>query len=204
MSSKPYSKPIAVKITDFIQFGCPFCGFRWPETTEKNRDDTPVMNCPECSTLFAIFRDNQTEAQCYFYGGQPILIEHPRMGIPFHGHLPVAPPGSNGQYFYPLGIKDRMSVSCLICGGVVKIRQSLIGYVHGKVAGNRINTMFPKRALVTHENNQPDKTLVIIGGCNKHQWVIERLSHIISENGNIITAEIVKAVIRNGPYPPQR
>lgn len=81
-----------IRISDWRQFGCPFCGYRKGINCKFSDDGTEVTcDCGHCHKGFAILNDEATHStHNYGTADEPRFIPisvHPRVGTPCNGKV---------------------------------------------------------------------------------------------------------------------
>ena len=182
---------IAVKFSEDDKYGCPNCGCdRWI------RDSSYCGNqvggtCKSCGIHYMIVHDSLTQDDISISYGtgrkdkdgkdifeKPIIIPHPRKGIPkWHYETPDIRP-ENGEYWSSRGIGYDLS-----------------GFVKSKQAGERLLEMVKEvlgvdkpKSWLDYRDSEPDW---IQFKFQKEEFDLEKLDKMASENNDIITKDIL-------------
>lgn len=84
---------MAISYSDFLKYGCPFCGCDYARSGNVSGGGTSIGACKECDSCFVILADGIRKASFGFETNQkdengetvfeyPELQAHPRNGIP--------------------------------------------------------------------------------------------------------------------------
>ena len=183
---------IAVSGIEFIEFGCPHCGYR-SGTSPISGHGSAVFKCgsADCGKISCILAQGITKSSIGFGGFYPELQAHPRRGIPSHGQPDKRPEGG-GEFFRSRGI-GMDHCSCFVCGtkGLVYL-SNIAAFVQCKEAGERVVAMFSQGARLDYRAHEPDRVQVKIGACDEHLSNLERLD-TLTRDGIITKARITSA-----------
>lgn len=78
MKTEEKYEVIAISLTDFERFGCPYCGFRSPASS-MSVGDTAVCECGknECGKTFCVLADGVARSSIVVRDSIPELRSHP-------------------------------------------------------------------------------------------------------------------------------
>jgi hypothetical protein len=189
MSQDAYT-PVAVRFSEFQEFGCPYCGYRSVNPVISGRG-TAVVVCGECGKQSAAVEEGFTHSSIGINDDFPPVIGHPRRGTPSHGR-PDTRPEKGGEYFTSRGIGSEWDLECFCCGGEKTLRPNIAAYVRTREAGERVVAMFETGARLDFRPRTPDYVQVKIGACEQHKYRLEKLSNLTYEADGIITAEMIE------------
>lgn len=180
---------LAVKGSEYLEFGCPNCGCDYTVRDNGFIGNQPSGTCKHCNFHYQILADGLTKSDVKFGTGRKdengkvimesaILIPHPRKGIPkWHWEAPDEKP-DYGEYWNPRGIGYDLS-----------------GFVKSKQAGERILQMV--KEVLGKEN--PDSWLDyreyepnwIQFKFQKAEFDLDELFDMVMNNNYILTKEIL-------------
>ncbi len=189
--------PIAVSLSEHKEFGCPHCGYRsGSKLLEYN--GSASWKCGECGKYSCILADGRKKSGIGFGNYYPELQDHPRRGTPSHGRRDKKPEGG-GEFFHPRGIGLDDCV-CFVCGTHDRdgkgntMLHNIAAFVECKASGERIVSMFKKRARLDYREYEPDRVQVKVGACDTHLSNLKKLGELTGE-GIIKVEYIAKAKI---------
>lgn len=182
---------IAVNCEEEKLYGCPNCGCDTWIRDSCYRGDQPSGTCKSCGLHYQIFANGITKSSVGFGTNRkdmngntimeyPVLISHPRKGIPsWHWEAPDLRP-EYGEYWNPRGIGYDLS-----------------GFVKSKKAGERLLEMV-KEVL---GNDSPSSWLDwrefepewIQFKFQKEEFDLEKLEQMVIDNDRILNKEILIA-----------
>lgn len=179
---------LAVYYKEVELYGCPNCGCDTWTRDSCYRGDQPTGTCKSCGLHYQILADS-TKPEIQIGTGRkdkdgkdimeyPILIPHPRKGIPkWHYELPDIRP-EYGEYWQPRGIGYDLS-----------------GFVKCKQAGIRILEMVREvlkkdipESWLDYREHEP---FWIQFKMQKSEFNLEKLQKMVQDNDGIITKEIL-------------
>lgn len=180
---------IAVNYLEDEEYGCPNCGCDraiWDSCYIGNQ---PGVTCKNCGLHYQIMGKGITKSEVGFSTGRvdengktimeyPVLIPHPRKGIPkWHYENPDIRP-EYGDYWSPRGIGYDLS-----------------GFVKSKKAGERILDMVKDvlktdnpKSWLDYRESEPDW---IQFKFQKEEFDLEKLRQSAIDNDNVLTKEIL-------------
>ena len=180
---------LAVNIHEEEKYGCPNCGCDRRIRDSSYRCDQPGVTCRACGLHYQIFADGITKSSVRFSTNRkdkngktiteyPILIPHPRKGIPkWHYENPDIRP-EYGEYWKSRGIG-----------------YDLAGFVKSKLAGERILEMVKEvlgvdnpASWLDYREREPEW---IQFKFQSEEFKLEKLDKLSRENNGIITKEIL-------------
>ncbi len=180
---------LAVYYEEQNLYGCPNCGCDTTIRDNCYRGDQPTGTCKSCGLHYQILADKDTKQAVRFGTGRkdengkdimefPIIIPHPRKGIPkWHYELPDVRP-EYGEYWQPRGIGYDLS-----------------GFVKCKQAGIRILEMVREvlkkdipESWLDYREHEP---FWIQFKMQKTEFDLEKLEKMVNDNNGIITKEIL-------------
>lgn len=181
---------IAVNSDEEKEFGCPSCGCDTWTRDNCYRGDQPAGTCKSCGLHYQIMATGITKSSMGFGTGRkdaegndifeyPVVIPHPRKGIPaWHYEVPDLRP-EYGEYWSPRGIGYDLS-----------------GFVKSKQAGERLLEMVKEVLDVETPSSwldyRPSEPEWIQFKFQKEEFDLEKLRESCCET-KIITKEILQA-----------
>lgn len=183
---------IAVSVTEFREFGCPYCGFNSGSVPVSGQGAAAFIcgDDENCGKNCVVLADDLTISPMGVGGVYPEVQPHPRRGTPSHGREDKRPEGG-GEFFSPRGIGLDTTPGCFVCGGPQAMLNNIAAFVRTKTAGERVVAMFEKGAWLDYRPSEPDWVQVKIGACDPHLPKLERLMALAREK-KIITAEMIE------------
>lgn len=185
-------QPIAVSRKDYVDFGCPYCGYRSGISPISARG-TAVVICGECDRGFAVLGDGVAKSTIGFGEFYPELQPHPRDGTLAHGRPDLRPEGG-GEYFQSRGI-GYDSCTCFVCGTNDRdgrghsMLNNIAAFVRCRDAGVRVVAMFAQGARLDYRDFEPDYVQVKVGACDEHLLNLKRLHKLVKDG--VIKPEMV-------------
>lgn len=182
---------IAVSVTEYAAFGCPYCGYR-SGYSQLSCQGTTSRTCGDCGKCCAVLAEGVTKSaigfgeNCY----QPSLQDHPRRHIPSHGR-PDERPAGDGEFFASRGIGLETTPGCFVCGGKSRLLNNIAAFVRTKEAGERVVTMFQTGAKLDYRDFEPDRVQIKVGACDAHLPNLYQLDHLVEDG--ILTEDKVKS-----------
>jgi hypothetical protein len=157
---------IAISMSEFTQFGCPYCGYR-SGYMPMSGGGTAISVCGECRFSCCVLTDGLNKSTIGLGGDlYPSLQPHPRYGTPSHGREDTKP--QEGEHFWSRGIGSDYTPGCFVCGGPTGLYNNISAFVQCREAGQRIVTMFPTGVRMDYRDYEPDRIQVKIGACENH------------------------------------
>lgn len=181
---------VAISYSDFLKYGCPFCGCNYARNGNVSGGGTSRGTCKECDSDFVILADDIRKSSFGFGTNQknergetifeyPELQPHPRKGIPWHPYTFTDPRPEYGEYWSSRGIGYDLS-----------------GFIKSKQAGERL-LMMVKEVLgkdnsdswLDYREHEPEW---IQFKFQKSEFDLEKLHLMATSNNGVLTKEILE------------
>lgn len=184
---QPIEGPIAVRFSQFQEYGCPYCGYEVGYVSMSG-PGASIWVCSDCQRGVVVAHDEATHIPIHINGVEPKIVEHPRYGTPKHG-----PPDTyhDGRaQFNSRGLGLDHTPGCFVCGGDHDLYHNISGFVNTKSDGEHVVAMFQHGARLDYREYEPHWIQVKIGACEQHIPQLKELNRLCKDGE--ISEEIVE------------
>lgn len=185
---------MAISEDDFVEFGCPYCGFTKGNIHHSNNRRS-LWDCNRCKKHCVILAAGRFETVVKITGKSTRtfvveLQDHPlRLMLEASNDTHIKEPG---EYSWrPLYLDMVVTPGCFVCGGSSKAHRAILGSTTGVEEADSLASLLPFGCCRYLLGDVPAEIIVAIGACPAHQMNLKHIFALARANDNVISLPLL-------------